>query len=269
MVQPKKHLGQHFLADRNVARRIVGLLPPDDLPVLEIGPGTGALTRILAAERGERLHVVEIDGESVEALRAELPQLAPRLHQADFLRAPLTGLVGGDPKCQVMVISNFPYNISSPILFRLIDERERVPLVAGMFQKEVAERIAAPHGNKRYGILSVWAQMFYQVQYHFTVSENVFVPPPKVKSGVITLARRPRDLRGVDPAFLLRVVKAAFNQRRKTLRNSLQGLADKASMSGAMFDLRPEQLPVEAFLDLCLALQGARSGAQTAPSGGN
>jgi 16S rRNA (adenine1518-N6/adenine1519-N6)-dimethyltransferase len=246
MIRAKKHLGQHFLADKNIARKIADLLPDNGLPVLEIGPGTGVLTRFLLEKHKKNLHVIEIDPESVEVLNNDIPELEDRIHFADFLKADLTGIFPDT----FMAIGNFPYNISSPILFKLIEHQKKVPIIAGMFQKEVAERIAAGHNSKQFGILSVWVQIFYKVSYCFTVSEHVFIPPPKVKSGVIYLERIDRDLMGVDEKFLLMVIKTAFNQRRKTMRNSLSQITDKQFLQDKLFDKRPEQLCVDEFITL-------------------
>ncbi|HOG19384.1 MAG TPA: 16S rRNA (adenine(1518)-N(6)/adenine(1519)-N(6))-dimethyltransferase RsmA [Salinivirgaceae bacterium] len=255
MIKAKKHLGQHFLADKNIARKIAELLPQNSMPVLEIGPGTGVLTKFLIDLHKEKLHVVELDSESVEVLEHDIPELKERIHFGDFLKLPLNELFDDE----FMVIGNFPYNISSPILFKIIEHYQQIPVVVGMFQKEVAERVATSHNSKQYGILSVWTQMFYTVKYCFTVHEHVFIPPPKVKSGVILLERNVRDLKGVDPKFLLSVIKTAFNQRRKILRNSLSQLFDKQSLTDPVFDKRPEQLSVDEFIDLACYLREIRS----------
>ncbi len=252
MIRAKKHLGQHFLADKNIARKIAGLLPETNLPVLEIGPGTGVLTRFLLQHHGENLHVIEIDPESVEVLKKEIPELEDRIHFADFLKTDLKILFPAN----FMVIGNFPYNISSPILFKLIEHHSNVPVIAGMFQKEVAERIAAGPNSKQYGILSVWVQLFYKVSYCFTVPEQVFIPPPKVKSGVICLESINRDFKDINEQYLLKVIKTAFNQRRKTMRNSLSQIIDKKLLEDKLFDKRPEQLSVDEFISLAITLRG-------------
>ena len=246
MVHAKKKLGQHFLKDKNIAHKIVDLLPKINLPILEIGPGTGTLTKILIEKYPDILHVIEIDPELVETLKNNFPQMNERIHFANFLKTDIDLLFSNN----FMVIGNFPYNISSQILFKLIEQRDRIPFIAGMFQKEVAERISAKHNSKQYGILSVWLQMFYKISYCFTVSENVFIPPPKVKSGVITLERIERNLKGVDANLLLKMIKTGFNQRRKTLRNSLASIVEKSLTMQKFFDLRPEQLSIDDFITL-------------------
>lgn len=251
VIRAKKHLGQHFLKDNNIAYKIANLLPDNDLKVLEIGPGIGILTKILIEKHRKNLHVIEIDPESVEVLKQDIPELTERIHFLDFLKTDLTKIFSNN---NFMVIGNFPYNISSPILFKLVEYRHQVPFIAGMFQKEVAERIAASHNSKQYGILSVWLQMFYKVKYCFTVNEHVFIPPPKVKSGVITLEHIDRDLQEIDENFILQVIKTGFNQRRKTLRNSLKTLTNSINTDHSFFDLRPEQLQVEDFIELAKIL---------------
>ncbi len=246
MIKAKKYLGQHFLSDKNIAKKITELIPDNNLPILEIGPGTGVLTKFLIKTHLEKLHVIELDAESVEVLKKEIPELADRIHFGDFLKLSFHDIFNDS----FMIIGNFPYNISSPILFKIIEHYQQIPLVAGMFQKEVAERIASNHNSKQYGILSIWVQMFYKVKYCFTVPEHVFIPPPKVKSGVILLERNHRDLKGVEPRFLLSVIKTAFGQRRKTMRNSLGQLFDKQLLNDKVFDKRPEQLSVDEFVDL-------------------
>lgn len=260
-VRPKKALGQHFLTDLSVAERIASTL--DDykgMPIVEIGPGMGVLTRFLL-DRGHDLRVVEIDGESVEYLRREFPELDGRIIEGDFLKMDASDLVSGDgPFC---VIGNYPYNISSQIFFKVLDWRDRVRCCSGMLQREVAERLCAAPGSKARGILSVLLQVWYSTDYLFTVSENVFNPPPKVKSGVVKLVRNDVDNPGCDPALLRLVVKTSFGQRRKTLRNSLRGLltADKTfpESASALLALRPEQLSVEQFIELTNLMATLRS----------
>ena len=260
-VRPKKALGQHFLTDLSVAERIASTL--DDykgLPIVEIGPGMGVLTRFLL-DRGHDLRVVEIDGESVEYLRREFPELDGRIIEGDFLKMEAEDLVPGDgPFC---VIGNYPYNISSQIFFKVLDWRNRVRCCSGMLQREVAERLCAAPGSKARGILSVLLQVWYSTDYLFTVSETVFNPPPKVKSGVVKLVRNDVDNPGCDPALLRLVVKTSFGQRRKTLRNSLRGLltADKAfpECAAGLLALRPEQLSVEQFIELTNLMASLRS----------
>ena len=222
-VKPKKALGQHFLTDLQIAERIADTLSEfKHLPVLEIGPGMGVLTQFLL-DKGYDLTVVELDRESVAYLGEHFPQLQGRILDADFLRLDLSELFGG-PFC---VIGNYPYNISSQIFFKVLDYKEQVPCCSGMIQKEVAERLASGPGRKAYGILSVLLQAWYDVEYLFTVSEHVFNPPPKVKSAVIRMTRNQRQSLGCDEKLFKTVVKTSFNQRRKTLRNSMKPLLGK------------------------------------------
>lgn len=245
LVKAKKRLGQHFLKDLSVARHIADSLPADRaLPVLEVGPGMGVLSRFVL-ERPNRFTAVEIDRESVDYLRENLPAL--HVVEGDFLKMDLDALFEGG---KFAVIGNFPYNISSQIFFRVLEQRDRIPCVVGMVQKEVAERIAAPHGNKTYGITSVLLQAFYAIEYLFTVPEHVFDPPPKVKSAVIRLTRNATERLACDENLFARVVKTAFNQRRKTLRNSLKPMLQGAACAEPIFDKRPEQLSVADFVDL-------------------
>ena len=251
-VKPKKSLGQHFLTDLNIARRIADTINDcPDLPVVEVGPGTGVLTRFLL-EAGRDVTVVELDRESVDYLRGgHLPGLgSERIIEGDFLALDLATLAKGGKLC---VIGNYPYNISSQIFFKVLDSRDIVEECSGMLQREVAERICAAPGSKTRGILSVLLQVWYDAEYLFTVSEHVFNPPPKVKSGVIRLRRNQVTDPGCDFNLMRTIVKTTFGQRRKTIRNSVRGLlppdvsfpAD--SPLGAM---RPEQLSVEQFVDL-------------------
>lgn len=249
-VRAKKALGQHFLTDLSIAKRIADTLEPyPNLPVLEIGPGMGVLSRFLL-EAGHDLHVIEIDKESVGYLNTHYPQLAGRIIAGDFLQIPLEEYM--PEGAQLALIGNYPYNISSQIFFRLLDYRERIPVCSGMLQREVAQRLASGPGSKDYGILSVLLQAWYDVEYLFTVDEHVFNPPPKVKSGVIRLVRNQRTDLGVNEEDFKRVVKVAFNQRRKTLRNSLRAIfgADYAGYADPIFSQRPEQLGVEDFIRL-------------------
>jgi len=245
-VRPKKHLGQHFLKDENIARKIVGSLTETG-NVLEIGPGTGVLTKYLTS-RTSNLHLIEIDTESVEFLQKTFPGLASQIISADFLKYNLSSLFTG----QFAVIGNFPYNISSQIFFKIIENRALIPEVVGMIQKEVAERLASPPGNKTYGILSVLLGAFYEIKYLFTVSENVFIPPPNVKSAVIRLTRKENFSLDCDEKLFFEVVKTGFNQRRKTLRNSLRSFwQDKINPDQfPIFLKRPEQLGVSEFVEL-------------------
>ncbi len=248
-VRPKKALGQHFLTDLSVAERIAATL--DDFigtPVLEIGPGMGVLTRMLL-DRGHDLRVIEIDTESVAYLKAHFPELDGRIIEGDFLRMDLDALFPGQKFC---VIGNYPYNISSQIFFRVLDYKDRIACCSGMLQREVAERICAEPGPKARGILSVLLQAWFSCRYLFTVSEHVFCPPPKVKSGVIRLDRNDVTDLPCPQALWRTVVKTAFGQRRKTLRNSLRPLLPPAAEmpDSPLWQLRPEQLSDQQFFEL-------------------
>ena len=264
-VRAKKSLGQHFLTDLSAARKIADSLQPDGATpghpadVLEIGPGMGVLSQYLFEREDIALKMVEIDSESVDYLLMNFPKANGSLIQADFLKLDLTRFFGGD----FCVIGNFPYNISSQIFFRILDHKDRIPQVVCMIQKEVAERIAEKPGTKVYGILSVLLQAWYDIEYLFTVGEGAFNPPPKVKSAVIRLRRNARKDLGCDESLFKTIVKTSFNQRRKTLRNSLKPLvaamAEKNGLSpeqtarfvaDPVFDLRPERLGVEDFIAL-------------------
>ena len=247
-VTPKKALGQHFLKDMSVAARIAASIDGcKGMPILEIGPGTGALTRFLL-DAGHDVTAVELDLESVQYLEENFPALNDRVVAADFLRLDLSTLFN-TPFC---VIGNYPYNISSQIFFKVLDYKELIPCCAGMLQKEVAERLAAAPGRKSYGIISVLLQAWYDVEYLFTVEPTAFDPPPKVRSGVIRVTRNSRTSLGCDEALFKQVVKTAFNQRRKTLRNSLKSLMGKECECTKLpiFDKRPEQLSVAQFEEL-------------------
>ena len=270
-VRAKKALGQHFLTDQDIARRIVGALQGS--PVLEVGPGMGVLTQYLI---NTNLKAIEIDKESVAYLRKHFPELGDGLIEGDFLKMDLGNVFPG----QFSIIGNFPYNISSQIFFKIIDNRDLVPEVVCMIQKEVAERIAEKPGTKTYGILSVFLQAWYDIEYLFTVGSGAFNPPPKVQSAVIRLTRNSRTSLGCDEKLFKTVVKTAFGQRRKTLRNSLKPLlasrsfvgtkppqddnvasgtchserSEESPFSDPVFDLRPERLSVEDFIDLTLRL---------------
>ncbi|MEF2685566.1 MAG: 16S rRNA (adenine(1518)-N(6)/adenine(1519)-N(6))-dimethyltransferase RsmA [Parabacteroides johnsonii] len=250
LVKPKKALGQHFLKDLQIAERIADTLSDyKQLPVLEIGPGMGVLTQFLL-EKGHDLTVVELDMESVDYLEQNFPALEGKILAEDFLRLDLSKLFSD----QFCVIGNYPYNISSQIFFKVLDYKEHIPCCSGMIQKEVAERLAAGPGSKTYGILSVLLQAWYEVEYLFTVSEKVFDPPPKVKSAVIRMVRNNRKSLGCDEKLFKTVVKTSFNQRRKTLRNSMKPLLGKDCPDYPLpiFDKRPEQLSVEQFVELTL-----------------
>lgn len=247
-VRAKKHLGQHFLNDETIASQIAdSLIGKNYHTVLEIGPGMGVLTKYLL-KKDFTTFVVEIDKESVEYLKTHYLNLADRIIEADFLKLPIDNYF---PNQQLAIIGNFPYNISSQIVFKTIENRHLIPEFSGMFQKEVAERIAEREGSKTYGILSVLTQAFYDVTYLFTVDKSVFDPPPKVQSGVIHLKRKENFELPVSEKLFFNVVKTAFNQRRKTLRNSLKSLnlSDKLR-EDAIFALRPEQLSVVRFIEL-------------------
>ena len=248
-VKPKKALGQHFLTDLGIARRIADTLDDfKDLPVVEVGPGMGVLTQFLL-EKGHDLTVVEIDTESVEYLEANMPALHGHILGEDFLNLDLGALFPGQKFC---VIGNYPYNISSQIFFHILEWKDDVVCCSGMLQREVAERLAAPAGTKARGILSVLLQAWYDVKYLFTVDENVFNPPPKVKSGVVKLVRNGVTDLGCDERRFKTVVKTTFGQRRKTIRNGIKPLvaAGAALPESPLLALRPEQLTVEQFVEL-------------------
>lgn len=258
-VRAKKNLGQHFLKDEEIAHRIAmtiseGELPSaskqyGNLPILEVGPGMGVLTKYLM-DTGRGLTAVELDHESVEFLERLYPAL--KVIEADFLKMDLEKIYAGE----FVLIGNYPYNISSQIFFKVLDNRDKIPVVSGMLQKEVAERICTGPGSKVYGILSVLLQAWYDCEYLFNVEPIVFSPPPKVRSGVLRLTRNSRTELGVDEKFFKTVVKTAFGQRRKTLRNSLAPLLTGSPMdSGAeILSLRPERLSVEEFIELAKML---------------
>jgi 16S rRNA (adenine1518-N6/adenine1519-N6)-dimethyltransferase len=253
-VKPKKHLGQHFLKDESVCVKMVAAVPQLEakMPILEIGPGTGALTKYLLKRTDFETHVIELDSESVQYLQVHYSELQGKIHYLDFLKVDLAALMGSEP---FLVFGNFPYNISSQILFKVLDYKDQIPMVVGMFQKEVAERIATPPGSKQYGIISVLLQAFYDIEYLFTVNEEVFDPPPKVKSGVIKLVRNNTITLDCDERDFKRVVKTAFQQRRKTLRNSLKSMiGDHIDTSMPIFRERPEQLSVNDFVELTILL---------------
>lgn len=245
LVKAKKHLGQHFLKDLNIAQKIADTLSLANYKkVVEIGAGMGVLTQFLLKKDTE-VYVVEIDKESVAYLEAHYPELRGKIIADDFLKYDIAGFL----REPFAIIGNFPYNISTQIVFKLLELRDYVPEFSGMFQKEVAERICEREGSKTYGILSVLVQAFYEATYLFTVSEGVFNPPPKVKSGVLRLVRKPDYHLDCDEALFFTIVKTAFNQRRKTLRNSLKPLLTNESLKkNSIFDKRPEQLPWQDFV---------------------
>jgi 16S rRNA (adenine1518-N6/adenine1519-N6)-dimethyltransferase len=245
-VYPKKTLGQHFLKDKSIARRIADSLTGSGYnTVLEIGPGMGVLTGYLLERGFNDFHVIEIDNESVHYIRENFPELK-NIITGDFLSLEIDKYFSD----KIAIIGNFPYNISTQIFFKVLKHREKVVEIAGMLQKEVAERICAEPGSKTYGILSVLLQAFYTTEYLFTVSEHVFSPPPKVKSGVIRLVRNDVRKLECDEALFFRVVKACFNQRRKTLRNSVRAAFELKRDDYHEFGLRPEQLSVDQFVKL-------------------
>ena len=252
-VKAKKFLGQHFLTDEGIARRIVESLSPGVERLLEIGPGMGVLTKYLINREHTDFHVIEIDRESVAYLHDHYPTLD--VIEGDFLRQDLTSLFHDT----YAIIGNFPYNISSQILFRVFDNRNSVSEVVGMFQKEVAERVAAGPGSKTYGILSVLLSAFYNIEYLFTVPEHVFNPPPKVKSAVIRLTRNETAALECDESLFVQVVKAGFNQRRKTLRNALRQLnMPLDTVPEPFLGKRAEQLSVNEFVTITKAIESCQ-----------
>ncbi len=256
VVKPKKKLGQHFLTDLSIARRIVDCLPAKTTNVLEIGPGMGVLTQFLLQNQALNLLAIDIDRESVSYLEKKFPEHSQKILHGDFLKAEISNFFQGEP---FFIIGNFPYNISSQILFRVLDQKELIGGVVGMFQKEVAQRIASPPGSKVYGILSVLVQAYYHVEYLFTVHEHVFSPPPAVKSAVISLTRNDVTGLGCDEIMFTRVVKMAFNQRRKMLRNSIKSLLQDDGFSHPFLERRPEQLSVKEFVELTNAVSNLKN----------
>ena len=245
-VRAKKHLGQHFLNDKNAAQRIVEALTPSlgFNQVLEVGPGMGVLSDFLLQNQAYETFLIDVDDESIEYLADKYPELGNRLIHGDFLTLDFNKYFGD----KMAVIGNFPYNISSQILFKVLEERNRVIEMVGMFQKEVAERCVAKPGSKEYGILSVFLQAYYDVSYLFTVKAGAFNPPPKVLSGVMRMVRNNRETLDCDEKLFWRVVKAGFNQRRKTLRNALSAVVPKDRMSdNPLYELRAERLTVQDF----------------------
>jgi len=247
-IRPKKKLGQHFLTDLNIAQKIADLLQFEQYQnLLEIGPGTGVLTQFLVSET-TALHLVEIDEESILFLEKTYTEEQLNLIKGDFLKLDLNSIFGSD---DFAIIGNFPYNISSQIVFKVLENKSQIPFFAGMFQKEVAERICEPPGSKKYGILSVLAQLYYETEYLFTVPPGVFNPPPKVDSAVIQMTRKKEFNLGCNEALLKKIVKLSFQQRRKTLRNSLKTLNLPDNLrEDSIFDLRPEKLSGDDFIQL-------------------
>ena len=257
-VKPKKFLGQHFLKDLQVAQDIADTVDAcPDIPVLEVGPGMGVLTQYLIP-KGREVKVVELDFESVAYLRENFAELGNNIIEQDFLTMDLSTLFGGKP---FVLTGNYPYNISSQIFFKMLDYKELIPCCTGMIQKEVAERIASKPGKKAYGILSVMIQAWYNVEYLFTVHEHVFNPPPKVKSAVIRMTRNETTELGCNEKLFKQIVKTTFNQRRKTLRNSISTILEKSNplSSDEIFNKRPEQLSVQEFIDLTNRVEKALS----------
>ena len=249
LVKAKKHLGQHFLTDKNIAQRIVdGLIHTDKYnQVLEVGPGMGILSDILLQREDLQTYLIDIDTESFNFLREKYPQLGDRLINGDFLKLNFADIFPG----KFAVIGNFPYNISSQILFKILENRQNIVEMVGMFQKEVAERCASKPGTKEYGILSVFIQAYYHIEYLFTVKPGTFNPPPKVNSGVIRLTRNEVKELDCDEKLFWRVVKAGFNQRRKTLRNALSAVVPKDRLGEHPFyEKRAETLSVQDFVEL-------------------
>ena len=260
-VKPKKFLGQHFLTDLDIARRIADTVDAcPGIPVLEVGPGMGVMTQFLMT-KDRHLKVVELDEESVTYLRRTWPQLEDDIIEDDFLKMHLDRTFDGNP---FVLTGNYPYNISSQIFFKMLDNRDLIPVCTGMIQKEVADRICARPGTKAYGILSVLMQAWYTPEYLFTVEPHVFNPPPKVRSAVIRLTRNDTAALGCDEALFKRVVKTTFNQRRKTLRNNIRPLLAElaperdhtAFLADSLFNLRPEQLSLAQFVELTRRVSG-------------
>ena len=249
LVKPKKFLGQHFLKDLSIAKDIADTVDEcPGLPILEVGPGMGVLTQFLM-EKGREVKVVELDFESVAYLRENFPALEGNIIEDDFLKLKLEKLFDGRP---FVLTGNYPYNISSQIFFKMLDYKDLIPCCTGMIQKEVAERIAAGPCSKTYGILSMLIQAWYKVEYLFTVHEHVFNPPPKVKSAVIRMTRNETKELGCNERLFKLIVKTTFNQRRKTLRNSISSILEKGNplSNDPVFNKRPEQLSVQEFIEL-------------------
>ena len=252
-VKPKKSLGQHFLKDNNIANKIVDSLDGKSKNVLEIGPGMGVLTKFLLKKK-YNLMLVEIDSESVSFLINNLDIEESKIIEKDFLKLDLTKLFPGN---NFSIIGNFPYNISSQIVFKILENRNIINEMCGMFQYEVAERICESEGSKKYGILSVLTQAFFEVSFLFEVSNHLFIPPPKVKSAVITLRRKDEIELGCDETLFFKIVKLSFQQRRKTIRNSLKKINLSNNLrEDSIFDNRPEQLSVNQFIELTKLVQG-------------
>lgn len=259
LVKPKKFLGQHFLKDLGIANDIANTVDAcSNLPILEVGPGMGVLTQFLMKKERE-VKVVELDFESVAYLKENFKALEGHIIEDDFLKLKLENIFDGKP---FVLTGNYPYNISSQIFFKMLEYKDIIPCCTGMIQKEVAERIAAGPGSKTYGILSVLIQAWYKVEYLFTVHEHVFNPPPKVKSAVIRMTRNETTDLGCDEKLFKLIVKTTFNQRRKTLRNSIASILDKSHplTTDPVFNKRPEQLSVQEFVDLTNRVEAALKG---------
>lgn len=244
-VRAKKHLGQHFLCDENIAKKIVEAIPVNNIALIEIGPGTGVLTKYFIKEKSN-FYALDVDAESIDYLHQLYPDKKEQVLLSDFLETDLLK-IGGN---QFMVIGNFPYNISSQIMFRVLEFRNNIPVVVGMFQREVAQRMAEKPGTKVYGILSVLLQAYFKIEYLFTVHENVFNPHPKVKSAVVRFTRNKVEKLDCNEELFFKVVKTAFNQRRKQIRNSIKGLLKEGHSDMDLLNKRPEQLSVEDFIRL-------------------
>jgi len=253
-VRPKKFLGQHFLTDMAVAQRIADTVDAcPDIPILEVGPGTGVLTQFLV-NKGREFKAVEIDNESVPYLNEHFPQLSQSIIHDDFLKMKLDEVFSGRP---FLLTGNYPYNISSQIFFKMLEYKHLIPCCTGMIQKEVAERMAAQPGNKAYGVLTIFLQTWYDIEYLFTVNENVFNPPPKVKSAVVRLTRNKRTQLECDEKLFRRIVKTVFTMRRKMLRNGMKQIVGKDApiLEEDIFKKRPEQLSIEEYIQLTKRVQ--------------
>ncbi len=254
VVRAKKHLGQHFLIDKNISRKIAEQFQNHRgcKKVLEIGPGTGALTTFLLEKPENEIWVIEIDRDSIAYLKENFIQLEGKILEEDFLRMDPSKYFGNEA---FAVVGNFPYNISTQILFKCLEHRNQIPEIMGMFQKEVAERIAEKPGSKIYGIISVLFQAFYDIKYCFTVDEQAFNPPPKVKSGVIRMTRNDREVFPCDEKLFIQIVKACFNQRRKMMRNTIKQFTQDKHFEHRFLTERPERLSVDDFIEFTQAIE--------------
>lgn len=256
VVKAKKNLGQHFLIDQNIARKIVESLSPDSSNVLEIGPGMGVLTQYLFQSEIQKIIALDIDRESVAYLKNHYPSFEDQIQLGDFLHIDLAPFFNNEP---FSIIGNFPYNISSQIFFKVLDHKHRVTEVVCMVQKEVAERLAAKPGTRATGILSILLQAYYNIEYLFTVHEDVFQPPPKVKSAVIRLTRNEVTSLGCNEVLFKQLIKAAFNQRRKMIRNSLKPFLNNPGYAYPFLEKRPEQLSIADLIELTNAIENAQN----------